>query len=660
MAKLRFARLIAAWMLVLPCAAWADDIHWLWPDQGHTSYDRGWYYKFSQGSRIVPFAWYRSLQLPGSSTLFVADRLAHYGYIPWPANMDNNPYRSLVAIGFGYDPDNAPIAKGGGWLSMNCAACHTGTIRFPDGKHNMIIEGGPAHADFTRFITDLAQALTETANDATRFAGFAGRVAKVQGETDKNRLMQELRPFAANFVTFADTSQPHSPALPGRLDAFTFIMNRVLSIDLNNQPFPNARFPDAPVRYPWLWNTNSYAWVQYTANLPNDRGAGLPGRNFGQALGVFAAMPDLASVPHFGSKPDVFEYAGALVSYFSSVLIKNQASATDRIDDLRPPKWPLPLDSRLVACGRMIFNGNAAGAAPCFDPQVNCASCHRPRAKDGSFPVVTVGVAAQCDQSATPGSPEVEGCGLGTDSRAAYILACDTAAPGPLASAWYIDRKNAGAIWQGDLPILQFKSEPGNSIELTQEVGASSFVATSAPWLFKLIGRAKSAAQVATILGATNLSVLRGAIAQAPQGFVARAGGSSCANDTNADMPEPSAIPPTLAYRAVALNGIWAAGRYLHNGSVPTLRDLLKHSCAPADAAARPDDCRPDRFTTGSDVYDIKNVGFVFGPNDGAEFDTSVWGNRNTGHEGPAYGTELTGPQKDALIEYLKYISWTD
>jgi hypothetical protein len=35
-------------------------------------------------------------------------------------------------------------------------------------------------------------------------------------------------------------------------------------------------------------------------------------------------------------------------------------------------------------------------------------------------------------------------------------------------------------------------------------------------------------------------------------------------------------------------------------------------------------------------------------------FDTTVPGNSNQGHEGPAYGTELAPDQKAALLEYLK------
>jgi hypothetical protein len=54
----------------------------------------------------------------------------------------------------------------------------------------------------------------------------------------------------------------------------------------------------------------------------------------------------------------------------------------------------------------------------------------------------------------------------------------------------------------------------------------------------------------------------------------------------------------------------------------------------------------------GHREFDPVRVGFVELPNPVVwEFDTSVDGNRNTGHD---YGTTLTDDQKWDLIEYLK------
>ena len=100
----------------------------------------------------------------------------------------------------------------------------------------------------------------------------------------------------------------------------------------------------------------------------------------------------------------------------------------------------------------------------------------------------------------------------------------------------------------------------------------------------------------------------------------------------------------TDGYANMPLDGIWLRSPYLHNGSVPTLRDLLN-----------PPSERPKVFYTGYDEYDYDNVGLVTtGPEAeryGEKFDTSVPGNGNGGH---LYGTTLSQADKDALLEYMK------
>jgi hypothetical protein len=105
-----------------------------------------------------------------------------------------------------------------------------------------------------------------------------------------------------------------------------------------------------------------------------------------------------------------------------------------------------------------------------------------------------------------------------------------------------------------------------------------------------------------------------------------------------------SAFRKTDGYVSVPLDGLWLRAPYLHNGSVPSLADLLE-----------PPDRRPKQFWRGYDVYDQVNVGFVSsGPEalrQGTFYDTSKSGNGNAGHQ---YGTDLPAESKRALIEYLK------
>lgn len=105
----------------------------------------------------------------------------------------------------------------------------------------------------------------------------------------------------------------------------------------------------------------------------------------------------------------------------------------------------------------------------------------------------------------------------------------------------------------------------------------------------------------------------------------------------------------TDGYVNMPLDGLWARAPYLHNGSVPTLHDLLNKSAE-----------RPAKFRRGDDEYDPVKVGFRTDrqrADDGRAlfpFDTTLKGNGNQGHEGRAYGTELSAGEKTALLEYLK------
>ena len=83
----------------------------------------------------------------------------------------------------------------------------------------------------------------------------------------------------------------------------------------------------------------------------------------------------------------------------------------------------------------------------------------------------------------------------------------------------------------------------------------------------------------------------------------------------------------------------------MHNGSVPTLRDLLE---SPEN--------RPQEFYRGYDVFDPDKVGFVsdVAQEKGKQYfklDTTLPGNSNSGH---LYGTDLSAKDKEALVEYLK------
>ena len=100
------------------------------------------------------------------------------------------------------------------------------------------------------------------------------------------------------------------------------------------------------------------------------------------------------------------------------------------------------------------------------------------------------------------------------------------------------------------------------------------------------------------------------------------------------------------SYESRVMQGIWAAAPYLHNGSVPTLWDLLQ-----------PVNERPKAFKIGPNYDPAGKVGLAA---EQTKFDYTLQttgcdklnsGNSNCGHD---FGTKLTPDQKRALLEYLK------
>lgn len=81
-------------------------------------------------------------------------------------------------------------------------------------------------------------------------------------------------------------------------------------------------------------------------------------------------------------------------------------------------------------------------------------------------------------------------------------------------------------------------------------------------------------------------------------------------------------VGPSTGYVALNLHGLWTTAPYLHNGSVPTLQDLLK-----------PAKDRPKTFVR-----------------EGFTVDTDKPGMSNVGHE---FGTTLSAPDKADLTAYL-------
>jgi hypothetical protein len=109
---------------------------------------------------------------------------------------------------------------------------------------------------------------------------------------------------------------------------------------------------------------------------------------------------------------------------------------------------------------------------------------------------------------------------------------------------------------------------------------------------------------------------------------------------------------PAIGYVAPPLDGIWATGPFLHNGSVPTIELLL-------DSKSRPTRWRREDYDSKN--FDENAVGWPYVEFEGLSeasvddlkhiYDTTMFGQANTGH---TFGDHLTKDQRRAVLEYLK------
>jgi hypothetical protein len=115
----------------------------------------------------------------------------------------------------------------------------------------------------------------------------------------------------------------------------------------------------------------------------------------------------------------------------------------------------------------------------------------------------------------------------------------------------------------------------------------------------------------------------------------------------------PIGVRELRAYKARPLAGVWATAPFLHNGSVPSIYQLLS-----------PQDERAPTFYKGTFEYDPLHLGYrTEAFTNGFLFDTRVTGNHNSGHEFRAgklgngvIGRMLQPQERWALLEYLKVL----
>ncbi|MFZ1548288.1 MAG: di-heme-cytochrome C peroxidase, partial [Candidatus Nitrotoga sp.] len=325
------------------------------------------------GSQLMPYSWFLALEQAGNSDLFRDNKNIKYlGFIPQASTPSRNP--DGLPIGFVKDVIQEDLLLASAltttrlssstrgnqmeWLGLNCAACHTSEINY-DNK-TLRINGGPAQSDFQTFMVNLSKALAATTNEDAKLTRFAKKIIP-QGsfnETEKQALKTQLAAYTVWLNGYINVNYEGliTPYGYGRLDAFGAILNRVTSSLLD---IPSNGTPaNAPVSYPYLWNTSQLDWVQWNGSVSNHIA-----RNVGEVSGVFA---------HTILKTD-----DENERFNSSAKIVNLYQLEQYMAKLGSPKWgsPLPtIDQVKAEKGKVLYANN-------------CVSCHGIRDDKGQFPM---------------------------------------------------------------------------------------------------------------------------------------------------------------------------------------------------------------------------------------------------------------------------------
>lgn len=312
--------------------------------QGWDGKQQQWFWFVSQGSQLLPYDWYLALEQPASTELFRSDehmkQLRFLVEKPSPENPDGLP------VGFAKDTG----ANGKTYMGFTCAACHANQLDYKG--TGIRIDGAPTLADNFRFSDELVAALQATVSDDAKFDRFAHKVLGTSyGAASARQLRQDVRTATDALATRQRVTKPGHPYGFARLDAFGAIFNQVLGADLDLPQ--NYRPADAPVSYPFIWDTPQSDLVQWNGAAPNADG-GMLARDVGETLGVYANV----TITH---NSDPFQgYAAS-----TDIIALGQIEKT--LASLWSPQWPdqtlPPIDKAKAAQGQTIY-------------QQQCVSCH--------------------------------------------------------------------------------------------------------------------------------------------------------------------------------------------------------------------------------------------------------------------------------------------
>jgi mono/diheme cytochrome c family protein len=120
------------------------------------------------------------------------------------------------------------------------------------------------------------------------------------------------------------------------------------------------------------------------------------------------------------------------------------------------------------------------------------------------------------------------------------------------------------------------------------------------------------------------------------------------------EKPEGVKATEPEGYQAPPLDGVWATAPYLHNGSVPTLHDMLSSKTRPRvfTRSYDTDEAAYDKVKVGWKVEVLREAPQNLSAHEARKiYDTTQPGRSNGGH---TFGDALSGEERRAIIEYLK------
>lgn len=590
-------------------------------DQGWKDDARQWYYYTTQGSRLIPYDWFMALNDPKTGKP-VSGSLTDLGYLPATKGKDNP---DNLAVGFVKD-GVGPAAS----LGLTCAACHTNDLKV--GDKVIRVDGAGATGDLYGFLTLIQNALANVSQNDAAFQVFAAKVLGPNaGPAEKLDLYAKVKAFRVTYDDFVKHSSTKVAWGPARTDAFGMIFNRVSAIDLK---YPkNNRPPAAPVSYPHLWSAPQQPKNQWDGLVANANAVDALGRNAGEVLGVFGEA---------NLKRPTAEY----YAYRSSVRVGNLLDMEAQLRGLQTPVWPESILGRVdtvkAAEGKKLY-------------EQACLSCHayRPRTNNPNTPTKieltplftykidpTKAVASICSkgvaESVKAGAIAIS---YASDPKMAVDAGCRT-----------VETRQLSGVKMPPVIGPALKSTDSAAALLTNAVLGTIIGKTvyEDPLLIikileQMLGEKLTDGEKAALRDHKTFSGDRkDADAKSVRGklglLALKVAASKAAGSTK---QAKSAFVDPFVYKARPLDGIWATAPYMHNGSVPSLYEML----LPADK-------RSKRFPVGSGAFDPKTVGLpTVGIPEGYWFDATQEGNVNSGHE---WGGDWTDAQRWSLVEYLK------